>query len=68
MMDIYTSLLVIGFILLVIFAIIKGGRNRPTWTGIIISAIIGCLPFYLFLCFFGLMGDREPTSKANDEL
>jgi hypothetical protein len=31
--------------------------NTPTWKGIIISAILGMLPLYLVLCFFGIMGD-----------
>lgn len=40
-------------------AITKGGRCIPTWKGIIISALIGCLPIYLILCFFGVMGDDQ---------
>ncbi len=41
-------------------ALIKGAANTPTWNGIIISAILGMLPMYLILCFFGIMG--EPRS------
>ena len=37
--------------------------NTPTWPGIIISALLGCLPFYLVLCYFGYMGEE----KENDE-
>lgn len=58
-MEYFILFVAIGFILLLLLAIKIGGRNRPTWTGIIISSILGCLVIYLFLCFFGLMGDRE---------
>jgi Na+-driven multidrug efflux pump len=34
-------------------------RNTPTWNGIIISALLGCLPIYLVLCFFGVMGEEK---------
>ena len=56
------------FLLLVIFVVCalvvsllrnSENRNTPTWNGIIISALIGCLPLYLVLCFFGLMGERK---------
>lgn len=33
--------------------------NTPTWKGIIISSILGCLPFYLILCYFGHMGKDD---------
>jgi hypothetical protein len=33
--------------------------NTPTWKGIIISAILGMLPLYLVLCFFGIMGEEN---------
>lgn len=32
-------------------------QNTPTWEGIIISTLIGLLPLYLILCFFGYMGE-----------
>ena len=36
--------------------------NIPTWKGIIISAMMGCLPFYLFLCYLGYMGKEKDAS------
>jgi hypothetical protein len=58
-------LFIIGVIYLVIWAIkaiIRSATNVPTWEGIIISAILGMLPFYLFLCFFGIMGESQNKS------
>ena len=43
----------------VIKLIIRSAINAPTWSGIIISAILGMLPFYLILCFFGIMGEKR---------
>jgi hypothetical protein len=43
----------------VIKAIIQGGNNVPTWRGIIISAMLGVLPLYLFLCWIGKMGETR---------
>ncbi len=43
----------------VIKAIIQGGNNVPTWRGIIISAMLGVPPLYLFLCWIGKMGDTR---------
>ena len=48
-------ILIIG----VIIILINGPKNDPTWTGIIISALIGMLPLYLVLCFLGVMGDER---------
>jgi hypothetical protein len=52
-------LLVVGIMILIGVAISHGGENYPTWTGIIISAMIGMLPLYLILCFFGVMGEER---------
>lgn len=49
---------------LIIKAINDPNRNTPTWKGIIISALLGLLPLYLVLCFFGLMGE-ERYNKFN---
>jgi len=61
MQELFTIVIAIGIIALVIW-VIKGltrnTTNTPTWEGIIISAILGMLPFYLFLCFFGIMGEN----------
>ncbi len=52
-------LVVGGFIYLIYAAIRYGGQNLPTWTGIIVSALIGLLVPYLILCFFGIMGEKR---------
>jgi len=51
---------ILWLILWVINSMIRNAANTPTWNGIIISAILGILPLYLILCFFGIMG--EPRS------
>lgn len=60
----------IGIILIIIALLIGFARliaharwNRPTWKGIIISAILGALPLYLFLCLIGVMGDDDYDDK-----
>jgi len=40
--------------------------NAPTWKGIIISAMMGCLPFYLVLCYLEFMGE-DRKGEDNDE-
>lgn len=68
---------VLYLIVWAIKAIIRSATHMPTWTGIIISAILGMLPFYLFLCFFGIMGEKRneplddmqsPTSTYAEEM
>ncbi len=54
--EIFLILLVVGVFFLLIS---KSGKNYPTWTGIIISAIFGLLALYLILCFFGIMGEER---------
>ena len=46
--------------------IIRSATNMPTWTGIIISAIVGMLPLYLILCFFGIMGEARNASSMDN--
>ena len=63
-------LLVVGIGALVILAI-KYTRNSPTLEGIAISALLGMLPLYLVLCFFGIMGegdeeDEDEQSEPSD--
>ncbi len=48
-----------GSIFLIIKIIKAGIPNTPTWKGIIISALLGLLPLYLVLCFFGVMGEDK---------
>ena len=43
----------------IVKAIINSATNIPSWQGIIISALIGMLPFYLFLCWLGWMGNEK---------
>ena len=55
-------LFVVGIIYLAVWgikAIIRSATHMPTWEGIIISAILGMLPLYLILCFFGIMGETR---------
>lgn len=65
----FTILLIIGTLYIVIWAIktiIRSATNMPTWSGIIISTIVGILPLYLILCFFGLMGEKryQPSNST----
>ena len=48
-----------GSIYLIVKIIKAGIPNTPTWKGIIISALLGMLPLYLVLCFFGVMGEDK---------
>lgn len=60
---------IIGVIYLVVWtikAIIRSATNAPTWSGIIINAILGMLPFYLILCFFGFMGEARNASSMDN--
>ena len=62
-MEWLSCILVVTIIVLLILAICGSWRNRPTWTGIIISAMLGCLGFYLVLCFFGIMGEEDEVEE-----
>ena len=60
MEGLFGILFVVGIICLAVWAIqaiIRSATHVPTWGGIIISAILGMLPLYLILCFFGVMGE-----------
>lgn len=64
MSSIISILFTIGFIYLIIWvikAIIRSATNVPTWEGIIISALLGMLPLYLVLCYFGIIGERRDS-------
>ena len=54
-----TTLFFIVIIIVIVKSIVNAGQNTPTWTGIIISALLGMLVFYLVLCFFGWMGEKR---------
>lgn len=54
-----TTIVLIAFIVLIIKAIINSATNMPTWQGIIISALLGMLPFYLIMCWLGWMGESR---------
>ncbi len=57
--DVALIVFAIIFVVVLIKSIIRAGHNTPTWTGIIISALLGMLAFYLILCFFGWMGEER---------
>ena len=57
--EIFAILFILGIVLLIISAICDGGKNNPTWTGIIISALLNMLVLYLVLCFLGIMGEER---------
>ena len=59
-----TFLVFILIIIALIVVIFRNAKwNHPTWKGIIISAILGMLPLYLFFCLMGWMG--EESDKGN---
>ena len=58
---------IVGSIYLIVNIIKAGIPNTPTWKGIIISALLGMLPLYLVLCFFGVMGEDRTTSDRDEE-
>ena len=49
----------ISLLVLIGIAIYHGPQKNPTWKGIIISALLGLLVFYLILCFLGWMGEER---------
>lgn len=60
--SVFSLIFIIGILALTVWIIktlIRCATNTPTWEGIIISAILGMLPFYLILCFFGIMGEKR---------
>ena len=57
--EILAFIFILGIVLLIISAICYGGKNNPTWTGIIVSALLNLLILYLVLCFFGIMGEER---------
>lgn len=58
---------IVGSIYLIVKIIKAGIPNSPTWKGIIISALLGMLPLYLVLCFFGVMGEDRATLDRDEE-
>ena len=56
-------LLIVGVCVFLYYLTRDNGRNTPAWRGIIISAIVGMLPLYLILCFFGVMGEEREDSS-----
>ena len=57
--EIIAIIFILGIVLLIIFAICDGGKNNPTLTGIIVSALLNLLILYLVFCFFGIMGEER---------
>ena len=60
----FLIIFVAGMVFLVIVAICDGGKNNPTWPGIILSFLLNLLVLYLVLCFLGIMG--EPRCRRED--
>ena len=59
MIIIVLSILCLVLTVAFVSACIKHTKNQPTMEGVIISLIIGMLPLYLILCFFGIMGEER---------
>lgn len=59
----FLLLLIVGVCVVFYFVVRNSSRNTPTWRGIIISAILGMLPMYLILCFFGVMGEEREDAE-----
>ena len=53
----------VAIIVFIVKLIMNAPMNQPTWKGIIISALLGVLVFYLILCFFGFMGKEEDDDE-----
>lgn len=43
----------------IITYICESATNKPTWKGVILSAMFGVLPFYLFMCWIGYWGEER---------
>lgn len=59
-MDLLAILLGLGIVIFVVWAImaiIGSSKSNPTLQGVVLSMILGVLPLYLILCFFGIMGE-----------
>ena len=68
MEDIIRIIIKLGLVLLfayIVYLLIIQFKyaNIPTWKGIIISALIGCLLFYLLLCYLGYMGGKKDAAE-----
>ena len=67
MAGLFNFLFIISLISVVVWCISRllyNKGNTPTWNGIIISAILGMLPCYLILCFFGIMGEKQQVDET----
>jgi hypothetical protein len=45
------------FTVWVILSILGRSKNRASCLGLVLSSLLGCLGWYLLLCFFGILGD-----------
>ena len=52
---------IVIFVIWAIMAIIGSSNSNPTLLGVVVCLMLGVLPLYLILCFFGIMG--EPREK-----
>ena len=55
-------------VLWLLLTILGSARCNPTFSGVVISLMLGMLPLYLILCFFGLMGDEREEEEDCEEL
>ena len=62
--EFFLIIFVAGMVFLFIVAISNGGKNNPTWPGIILSFLLNLLVLYLIFCFIGVMG--EPRYRRED--
>lgn len=59
MMAIFNLLFLMAFLGFLFLLIAKGPKNKPTWTGVIISLLLGLLIIYLILCWIGILGEKR---------
>lgn len=64
----YILLMALSIVIVIylLIQIITNPKNNPTWKGIIISLMLGMLPLYLFLCFFGIMGEERDDEELDE--
>ena len=48
----------IGLVML-LKALGRNVMNKPSWVGVVVTALVGLLPFYLLLCLFGFLGKQR---------
>ena len=59
LLPLFAIIMIIALLGLIMQIIISSASSNPTWHGVIISAILGMLPLYLILCWFGFMEKKR---------